>query len=163
MARRNRRRVVAGVTVTHTTKTTRKEVRRIAKNVQEQWTRGTQIEVTGGAENLARSIGGVTATWMASWGTEYQRAARTQVLKDMRKTVVTWLAPRAKGGRCRRAAEVSSLCTVMNAVGALYETFCGKKRTCDGLCTKYLPAGVQARRVRGPGYGRDIQEFLGDV
>ena len=160
MARHNRRRVVAGVTATHTTKTTRKEIRRIIRNVQEQWTRDTQISVSGGAENLARSIGGVIATWMASWGTEHQRTARVRVLKEMRRTVVTWLAPRTKGGRCRRALDVAALCLVLNAAGTLYETFCGKKRTCGGLWTKYLPAGVQARTVRGPGYGGDIQEFL---
>ena len=84
---------MSGATVTHTAKTTRKEIRAIVKNVQDQWTRGTQTEVTGGAENLARSIGGVTATWMASWGTEHQWAARIRMLKDMRKTCCRMVGP----------------------------------------------------------------------
>jgi len=52
---------------------------------------------------------------------------------------------------------------VTNAASVLYETFIGKKRTCDGLWSKYLPPEVQARTVRGPGYGSGIQEFISEV
>ena len=71
-------------------------------------------------------------------------------LDQMRRQIISWAQPCAKGGRCRRAPRVTVLWSVLDAVEALFTTMCGDKRPTDLLWTKYLPAEVPLRLLRGP-------------
>ena len=53
--------MVVGVTVTHTTRMTQREIKSVLREVFGLWERGTQITVAGDVQNLARSVSGTTA------------------------------------------------------------------------------------------------------
>ena len=118
-------------------------------------TRSTQ-RFDGGRDpvSFARWVIGQTSEWFDKLGEETRERQRLATLRKMRAELVSWIRPLKKGGRCRRAARVAVLWSVLDAIEACYTLFCGQKRPTDLLWTKYLPTEVQQRLLLGPPFGQ---------
>ena len=112
------------------------------------------------ATDFAREVIACSARWFDSPGTRGQQQARTAVLQKLHQDTVSWLLPAAKGGRCRHVEDVTAAGMVFGVLLITYGTYCGKKRTCDFLWTKYLPHPVQERILRGSRFGGGMTEYF---
>ena len=127
-----------------------------------QWNDVAEVKYTGGGDavDFAKWIAGQASGWFERAGSATVQKERLAVVRRMRRTLVEWVRPERKGGRCRRAPRVAALWTLLDAVETTYALMCGPKRATDLLWTKYLPEKGQIRLLQGAPFGGGVAEYL---
>ena len=122
-------------------KTTEREKALVTIEVIRQWNERAEEQYAGGGDavDFAKWLAGKASVWFDGAGSAEKQKERLALLRRMRQTLVEWVRPERKGGRCRRAPRVGALWTLLDALEAIYAVMCGPKRAADLLWTKYLP------------------------
>ena len=143
-------------------KTTEREKALVTIEVVRQWNERMEEKYVGGGDavDVARWLAGRASGWFDRASSATTQKERLALLRRMRQTLVEWVRPERKGGRCRRAPRVAVLWTLLDALETIYALMCGQKRATDLLWTKYLPEKVQNRVLQGAPFGGGVAEYL---
>lgn len=143
-------------------KTTEREKALVTIEVIRQWNERAEEQYAGGGDavDFAKWLAGKASVWFDGAGSAEKQKERLALLRRMRQTLVEWVRPERKGGRCRRAPRVAALWTLLDALETIYALMCGPQRATDLLWTKYLPEKVQIRVLQGAPFGGGVAEYL---